>query len=636
MRKKIIAFFAIFILLIGYGVSIEKQLIGVYKDSGGPIIFPDSYIYTLLKSYRISYNPQTEELITEVTDFYQILNRAGRDRYGDYKIRFSKDKEKLKVIEADTLNKDLTIIPVEKGAINTVTPLGLQKASLYSNILDKVYSFQNLDPEDAVYIKYKSTKKSETGVISSLFVFKEDNPIREKSIKVELPSGRNLYSMKFNETKDEKIEEIKKSEQKVNIYEFKMKDLGKIKPEEYRPHDFIISPSIVFSNSKDWKGAVGKIVVKFSKNSKPDRFIKKKVKELTKKAKSKFEKAVEIYKFVSKEIKGVPLPLGMDGYIPHKASEVLKNGYGDIRDKSVLLISMLRAIGLKPFPIMIVNGHKAIKKLVVFNQFSYILVYVKIDGKDYYLDPKGEYKIFGYTGLADGTDGLFLGKDIRWIKVKNNVENYAVAEFNVNIKKDGSFETDVNLKTEGYFDSIVKRNFKLSSNDENKKYFTSVANIFNEGSESVSFIFHNLNSFSSSSNVYTKIRGRDLYIKQGNVIVLTIPDNPYFFSKFPFNLSLKDRHYPLYFGKRFRVKEVWKINTERDTKALYLPETFTVDDSDYSFKINSSKSGNQIIVEREIIIKTPILSKDKYGVFKKNYDKFNNWKLKTILLEEKR
>ncbi len=635
MMKKIIIFFAIFSLFIGYGISIEKQLIGIYKDSGGPIIFPDSYIYTLLKSYKISYNPKTKEVMTEITDFYQILNRAGRDRYGDYKIRFSKDKERLEVIEADTLNKDLTVIPVEKGAINTVTPLGLQKASLYSNILDKVYSFQNLDPEDAVYIKYRSTKKSETGVVGSLFIFKEGNPIREKSIKIELPSGMNLYSMKFNETKDERIFETKKSEKSKIIYEFKMKDLGKIKPEEYRPFDFLISPSIAFSTSKNWESAVKGIVLKFSENSKPDKLVKKKVRELTKKAKNIFDKAVELYKFVSTEIKGVPLPLGMDGYLPHKASEVLKNGYGDIRDKSVLLISMLRAIGLKPSPVMIVNGHGAIKELVVFNQFSYILVSVRIDDKDYYLDPKGEYKIFGYTGLANGTDGLLLGKDIRWIKVKNNVENYAVAEFNVNIKKDGSFETDVNLKTEGYFDSIVKRNFKLSSNDENKKYFTSAANIFNEGSESISFIFHNINSFSDSSNVYTKIRGRDLYIKQGNVIVLTIPDNPYFFSRFPFNLSLKDRHYPLYFGKRFRVKEIWKINTETDTKALYLPETIAINDSDYSFKINSSKRGNQIVIEREIIIKTPILSLIKYRIFKKNYDNFNNWKMKTILLEEK-
>ncbi len=639
MKRKGIVFLLFIIIFFSFLLSdnkapIDQNLIKIYKDSNGPIFYPDSYIYTLLGKYSISFDNKTKKVEKHYIDFYQILNAAGRDKYSDYKIRFIKGKEKLEVLKAFILNKDLTFVNVEKGAINTVTPLGLEKASLYSNILDRVYSFQSVDPEDAIYIEYNKTKESRKGFIGSIFVFQEENPIREKILEIKLPKNMKLYTKIKNETKEKKIEKKVMENGDFRIYAFKMKDIPKIKPEEYRASDFYISPNITFSTSKNWEKTESQLYNDYEENSKITDNIKEKVKKLTEGLKTKEDKLTEIYKFISSEIKYIPLPLGLDGYSPHKASVVLENGYGDLRDKTVLFMAMLKAIGLRAHPVFVGTWADAEKELVVLSQFNYILIKVNLKGKTLFLDPNGENSVLGYTGIADGTDALMFAKKSQWVKIKNSVPNSVIAEFNININDKNEFKADINIKTSGYFDSIIKRLFKLSSEDEKSKEFSQYANIFNEGAESINYKLKNLKSFIHGAEVNQTIEGKDLYVKQGNIIVLNLPDNPYPFASFPFNISLKERNYPFNFGKKILIKEIWKIKGENDLKPLYLPEKMEINTDKYSFILYSIKKGREITIVREIRIKTKMLNTSEYLKFKKIYDKFNNWKLRTLLLEK--
>ena len=639
MRKKgfaliLLFVFAFSLLYSNQAKKIDETLIKIYKDSNGPIFYPDSFIYTLLNKYSVCFNKKTKEIKEEYVDFYQILNRAGRDRYSDYKIRYIKDKEKLSVLRAFTLNKDLSFIEVEKGAINTVTPIGLERAALYSNILDKVYSFQNVDPEDAIYIKYRKVKKSKNGFLGSLFTFQEDNPINEKILEIKLPKDMKLYLKVKNEGKDKKIEKQTEDTAENKIYRFKMKEIQKIKPEEYRASDFYISPTIFYSTSKNWSKVVNSLYKKYDENSSVSKDIKNQVNKIIKGAKSKEEKLEKIYKFISSEIKYIPLPLGLDGYFPHKASVVLKNAYGDLRDKTVLFMAMLKSIGYKPMPVFVNTMSAPEKELVILSQFNYILVRINNNGKNIYLNPNGENSVVGYTGIADDTEALLICKNPEWVKIKNSVPSCVSSEFNINLKENNDFEAIVSIKTKGYFDSLAKRIFKLSSEDEKNKAFSQYANVFNEGAEDVGYTFKNLKSLNTGVELKDKIKGKDFYVKQGNVVIINIPDNPYPFAVFPFNLSLKERHYPIYFGRKMTIKENWKIKSDEKFKPLYLPEKMEIDNENYSFKISSFYKDGVINILREIKIKNKMLTPSEYLQFKKSYDKFNNWKLKTLLLEK--
>ena len=59
------------------------------------------------------------------------------------------------------------------------------------------------------------------------------------------------------------------------------------------------------------------------------------------------EKVRAIYKWVQNNIKYIAIEDGENGFIPRKASLVLKRRYGDCKDKTSLLTTMIRAIGEK-------------------------------------------------------------------------------------------------------------------------------------------------------------------------------------------------------------------------------------------------------------------------------------------------
>jgi len=638
--KKTIKFFVLFlvsIFLISFSYSIDKDLIKKFEDSPGTLMYSDSYIYTLLYSMNIEYDLETNEFKKNVIDFYQIMNRGGRDKFGDYRIRFSEDKDKINVIESFTLNKEeLKITPVEDKAVNTVTPPSLQGASLYSNISDRVYSFSNIDPEDALYIEYNKTRKVDIDSVNGTFIFQNDNPIGEKKLEIKIPDNIELYK----KSKGENIEFSSEKTNNCKVYKWEKKDLPKIEIEEYKPYMFFISPSVTFSTSNDWGKIIEQLFDEYTKKTKPDKIIKKKAKKITRGVKNDLEKIINIYKFITKEIKPINLPLGLDGYEPHKASIVLKNGYGDIRDKTALLLSFLKALKYRCFPVFVPVERKPEKELVVMDQFSTIFVGVELNGKTIYLDPNGEYNLLGYYNLRKDIEGLAINesKD-KWIKLNyyNNIKNKVSTDIELELKNDVEFYAKIKVNSNGYFDRKIRRDILLMSKDEKNKFFDRSANIFSEGARTIDYIIKNGDNILKPVIFEHNIGGKNLYVTQGNISIFTIPDIPYSYASFPFSLSLKERKYPIYFGRKFEVQEKWNIAIAKKVKFLHIPETISITNEMYSFEqeLNISEQGN-VYLKRKICIKKPVFSVEEYKRFKKDFDLFNEWKKKTLLFEEKK
>lgn len=631
MKKKTL-FLLLTFFLINFIFSIDDNLIKKFKDSQ-TMIPPDSYTYILYSSKTLTLNQDKKILEKEVLDFYKIINSAGRDMFSDYRIRFKEEKDKINVLEALTLKKDLKKIPVENKAINTITPAELKGASLYSNILDKVYSFQNVEPYDAVFMHYSKESPVANGLIASKVLFQGENPKSIMNFKVKVPNDLSF----FKKISSKKIEHKIDKHENYKIYTWEMKDIPKFKIEEYRPPSNYLSPYLIFSTSKDWSNIVKKLYNEFHKKTKPDSLIKKKVRKLIKKEKSDRGKILKIYEFITKDIKKITLPLGQDGYYPHKASNVLKNFYGDIRDKSSLLISLLKAAKFKPFPVFVPDTKTPEKELVVMDQFKTIFVAVPLNGELIFLNPNGENEQLGYVSVPEGTEGLAIkqGK-LEWIKINyhKNIKNRSCTEIKIKMLQNVLYTADINVDINGYFDKIAREGISLKSENEKKKFFSKSANVFSEGSKSISYTLSNLKDSNENVKINHLIKGSTLFVKQGKVSILTLPEVPYFFADFPFRLSLKTRNYPLYFGKKFEVYEKWNLQSDKNIKALYLPDNLNIDNEKYSFYLKVKTEDNSIIIERSIKIKTLVLPLSEYKKFKDIFDKFYGWKMKTLLFEE--
>ena len=103
------------------------------------------------------------------------------------------------------------------------------------------------------------------------------------------------------------------------------------------------------------------------------------------------------------EIRYVFIDLGKSGYEPENAKKVFENKYGDCKDKSTLLISMLRVAGIPAYYVLIPTSSvgNLIKDFPYPFQFNHCIVVYKNEGKYHFLDPVAENYRFNYLPGSD-------------------------------------------------------------------------------------------------------------------------------------------------------------------------------------------------------------------------------------------
>src|SRR6202162_6349874 len=104
-----------------------------------------------------------------------------------------------------------------------------------------------------------------------------------------------------------------------------------------------------------------------------DDSVRKKAQEISKGADSPAEKARRLYDFVARNVRYVSISLGIGRYQPHSASDVLQNGYGDCKDKHTLFSAMLRAEGIKSYPVLINSSRKLDVDVPSPAQFDHVI-----------------------------------------------------------------------------------------------------------------------------------------------------------------------------------------------------------------------------------------------------------------------
>ncbi len=117
---------------------------------------------------------------------------------------------------------------------------------------------------------------------------------------------------------------------------------------------------------------------------------------LIKGLKTPVEKAKAIYKFVQQSVRYIAFEEGMGGFIPRNPELVCSRRYGDCKDKSALLVSMLRYAGLKAEFTWIGSRQLPYRYSEVPLPITddHMICALELDGKTIFLDATDSYIAF--------------------------------------------------------------------------------------------------------------------------------------------------------------------------------------------------------------------------------------------------
>lgn len=431
----------------------------IIANAPGASDYPDADTLVLFNHFSHDVLPTGQSRYT-THQVVKILTERGIQRYGDIAIPYQPAAQNIEVNIARTITTDGTILQPPDEAFNDVTPPGLLSQNLYSDAMWKVISMVGLAP--GVCIEYQVTLEDkvpggETWITGG-YNFQATEATLETSYALQMPKAWHLQWEVANDPNPQ-APVISHTENDTIIYIWKYGETPALTLEDGMPHINDIVPRLRYSSIKDWDSVYNWYKDLAKGRYIPNTDIEAKVQQLTNDLTTEEAKIRALYHFVAKNIRYVGIELGQSAYQPTPATEVFQMQYGDCKDKTTLLISMLDLVDIKAYPVLIsVAPHERVDTtLPLLSQFNHMITAIPTDLNTYiWLDPTATtcsygnlpYNTQGRTGfLISDTHGEFVETPIYAPE-----SNRLVSTTELTLDSDGNVQGTLYIQTNGQYD----------------------------------------------------------------------------------------------------------------------------------------------------------------------------------------
>ncbi|MFT5790163.1 MAG: hypothetical protein ACI8SJ_002292 [Shewanella sp.] len=167
---------------------------------------------------------------------------------------------------------------------------------------------------------------------------------------------------------------------------------------------------VQFSESKDWQSVVDWAQPMFERQIDESTALQEKLSEITQQSSELDQQVMLALNFVQQDIRYLGIEIGSNSHFPAKASDTLAKRYGDCKDKSVLLIALLKGLGVEASPVLVNSqtGEALADKLASVKSFNHAIVKAKINDKSYWFDPTLLYQQVSLDALYQPNYGYAL------------------------------------------------------------------------------------------------------------------------------------------------------------------------------------------------------------------------------------
>jgi len=360
---------------------------------------------TLLHETEIIFNGDEVTRTFREVNYYPTFNETHSN--GNKNIYWDKEVETLTILEARTLSLDgeshrldtKNIRVLDSDSYNTFTDQK-QVVLPYSGLKDKSLSILEYQ------IKFSLSKlESPWSTIIYPIIF---DPVDEFRLNIFEDKSKPLL-----------WQNITNDAIKCKQVDLKLSCTGSNLEPSKSDTDVIwrdVLPQIIVSRKFTWNEIISNNLKAFNKSDNQSDAVKKILGEIIKPKMSQEEKITAIHKFVSRDIRYISMSELGHRITPHTATSVLKNRFGDCKDKSALLHGMLSLIGIKSTPVLVATerSNTSQQLLPSDNYFDHIVICFDLNSQHYCLDPTDTSTDYStISSWIQGKLSLALEKDAK-------------------------------------------------------------------------------------------------------------------------------------------------------------------------------------------------------------------------------
>ena len=189
--------------------------------------------------------------------------------------------------------------------------------------------------------------------------------------------------------------------------ELVVRDPDPLPQEDYLPRDWVPYGFVAFTTMDAWSDIVDWALPYYDLDeSLPDDFAAR-LDAIAAQYDDPHDRAVHALRLVQDDIRYLGIEIGLGSHVPRAPATTLKRGYGDCKDKSVLLVAALRHLGIPASPALASLGSGPLLPQLPpsVNNFDHVIVGIDVGAKTLWVDPTLSHQ----GGLADNLVDLGYG-----------------------------------------------------------------------------------------------------------------------------------------------------------------------------------------------------------------------------------
>jgi len=557
----IIAFLVTF-----FPIYINTSIFAIQPDE------EDAYIVLLDEARKEIH--EDGSYISTVHVKYKLLKEDALYSLGEREINYLSDTEKVEIIKALITKPDGKSIRAKK--IQDVSPYSGYPS--YSDLKTKIITMRDMAVGDIMEFEYNVIAKHSRmpGQTWGTFYFFGGIPMDVSRFILTTPVATEIYIKSENLDMEPIITYSENG--KTKTYTWERKDCPRVESEYMMPGVRDFCPYLTYSTIDDWQKIATWFwgIAKDKMDSTPE--ITEATSRITASSENKLDKIKALLRYFRDNIRYVSMSFGLNAFEPHPAQEVLENKYGDCKDQTVLLISMLKSIGIDAYPVLVRYGQKTYSLERVTPspaEFTHMIAYTNIDGQDLWLDPLEEGIDLGEIPYSLTEERLFVLRpeggefiDLPEMPLDKITHTTKMTFF---LEPDGSCKGIVEAIPSHTKSSSIRSSIKDYTAKEMEMLKIDMLNEVAPGGTIIDTYISDPEDFSRPFSMMIKFGAGSWAPPRGGLIILPslTPD-----FENPFDLPAEERDHPIKYSSTSIRRKIVMLHIPRGFRFKYIPENY--------------------------------------------------------------
>lgn len=321
----------------------------------------------------------------------KALNTSGVEKLSQIAVNFDPSYETLTVHQVLIHREGVSIDKLERAQIHLIQ----REMKLEYRIYDGSKTLNMLleDVRVGDTIEYSYSINGANPVFSGHFAEQLDMrwevPVARYHYRILWPTKRHLF-MRNHRTDLEPVERVGSTHIE---YIWQQSNVVALPKDSNVPNWYDAFPRVYLSDFSGWT-EVGNWAWPLYEPITNTPALQEVIKSIENTSASGEERVLTALQFVQNEVRYLGIEMGVRSHKPNTPDAVLRLRFGDCKDKSRLLISLLQGMGIEAYAALVntFNGKMIKDALPTPKRFNHVIVQVEHQGKTYWLDPTMSYQ----------------------------------------------------------------------------------------------------------------------------------------------------------------------------------------------------------------------------------------------------